>query len=51
MKALEIEKLLELHEQWLYGEGGVIADLRCANLYYADLRKADLRKADLSGAN
>jgi hypothetical protein len=60
MKALEIEKLLELHKKWLYDEGGVRADLRSADLHGADLssadlsganlRSADLRSADLSNA-
>jgi uncharacterized protein YjbI with pentapeptide repeats len=51
MKALEIEKLLELHKKWLYGEGGVRANLRSADLRSADLHGADLSSADLYGAD
>ena len=62
-----LEEKLELHKLWLKGaQGGVLldlrdanlsdtdlryADLRCANLSDADLSDADLRYADLSGAN
>jgi uncharacterized protein YjbI with pentapeptide repeats len=52
MKQEELNKVLELHRKWLYGEdGGVRADLRGANLSGADLREADLSGAYLRGAN
>ena len=52
-----LEEILELHTKWLNNEdGGVSADLSCANLEganlkYADLIGANLRYADLIGAD
>jgi len=61
MKKEKLQKILEDHKKWLYGEGGEKADLsnadlssvnlNSANLRGADLRGADLRGADLSYAN
>ena len=57
----ELRKVLDEHEKWLNGDGGVRADLsdaalrranlRGANLRWANLRGAALRGAALSGAN
>jgi hypothetical protein len=47
MKQEELEEILEMHIDWLYGvEGGKRADLR-----NVDLRNAKLCNADLQGAN
>ena len=43
----ELDKILKLHEKWLYGE----KDGRRANLSYANLTGADLTSANLTGAN
>lgn len=53
MKADELKKILDQHEQWLksgYGYGKR-ADLRRANLRGANLRRANLRGAHLGLAN
>ena len=42
-----LAEILQLHADWLAGEGGQRADLCNANLYYANLRGANLRGADL----
>ena len=48
----ELVNVLELHMKWLRGEeGGVRANLSCADLSGAKLSGADLSGADLSGAN
>jgi hypothetical protein len=60
----ELDKLLEVHQKWLNGEGGADlshadlsdanlsdANLSHANLSHANLSRADLSHADLSGAN
>ena len=57
MDKKELDKILELHKMWLWGDAnGKRADLYGADLYGADLRGADLcganlRDADLYGAN
>jgi uncharacterized protein YjbI with pentapeptide repeats len=52
MNQEELNKVLELHKNWLNDEeGGVRADLEGADLYRADLRGADLRYASLRGAD
>ena len=52
MTRKELDKILELHKTWLWGDAnGKRADLRGANLRDANLRGADLRGADLRGAN
>jgi len=56
MKKAELNKVLDDHDNYLKGRGGVKADLNDANLHGADLRGADLRdanlrRADLSGAD
>ena len=47
MDQKELDKILELHKMWLWGD----ANGKRADLYGADLRGANLRGADLSGAN
>lgn len=53
----ELNKILELHKNWLNNEFPCKradlrgADLSCADLSGADLSGADLRHADLSGAD
>ena len=48
----ELDKILKLHEKWLYGEkDGRRANLSYANLTGADLTGADLSYANLTGAN
>jgi uncharacterized protein YjbI with pentapeptide repeats len=48
----QIPGILERHAKWLRGEdGGIRANLSCANLIGADLSGANLIGADLSGAN
>ena len=52
--ALTKEELMEIindHQKWLAGTGGICAGLRYADLRRAALRCADLRHADLSGAD
>jgi len=53
MKQSELNKILELHEQWVEskGESGARAYLQGADLQYADLRGAHLRGAHLRGAD
>ena len=54
METLTKEELMEIinnHQKWLAGTGGIRADLRDANLSCADLRGANLRCADLRDAN
>ena len=47
-----LEEKLELHKLWLKGaQGGVLLDLRGANLSGVNLCGANLRYADLRGAN
>lgn len=47
----ELNKILELHRKWYYGEpDGQKANLRGANLAYLDLSGAQLCEADLSEA-
>ena len=51
---LKYEKLIEIindHQEWLAGTGGVRADLSGADLSDANLRRADLSSANLCGAN
>lgn len=43
MDQKELDKILELHKMWLWGD----ANGKRADLYGADLRGADLRGADL----
>ena len=52
--ALTKEELMEIindHQKWLAGTGGICADLRYADLSGADLGGANLRHANLSGAD
>ena len=57
MDQKELDKILELHKMWLWGDANgkranlYGAGLRGANLYGADLRGANLYGADLRGAN
>ena len=52
MDQKELDKILELHKMWLWGDAnGKRANLRGADLYGADLRGANLRGADLYGAD
>ena len=53
MNQKELDKILDLHKEWLKtnGEKGERANLRYANLRYANLSSADLRSADLRYAN
>ena len=49
---LSLEAVLALHKQWLRGEeGGMHADLYCADLRGANLSGADLRYAELYGVD
>ena len=44
---IDMRKMLKLHQRWIAGEaGGVMADLR-----WADLQGVNLREANLQGAN
>ena len=47
----ELNEILESHELWLRGEGGIQADLSNADLKFADLRYSDLSHADLRRVN
>ena len=47
----ELNKILESHELWLRGEGGIQADLSNVDLSYSNLRCADLKDANLSNAD
>lgn len=53
MNQSELNKILEDHKIWVesFGQKGVRADLRNADLRGADLSGADLRVANLSGAD
>ena len=52
MDKQQLDKILELHKMWLWGDAnGKRADLYGADLYGANLRGADLYDADLRGAN
>jgi hypothetical protein len=61
MEQNELKRILEKHRKWVYGEGGLCADLygaylsganlSGANLYNANLSHANLSGAYLSGAN
>ena len=51
MDTNEIMIILDEHNKWLNGKGGIRADLRMANLSGADLSGADLRRANLHGAD
>ena len=52
MDQKELDKILELHKMWLWGDAnGKRANLYGANLYGADLYGANLRDANLYGAN
>ena len=52
MDQKELDKILELHKMWLWGDAnGKRADLYGADLRGANLRDANLRDADLRGAN
>ena len=51
MEQNELKRILEEHRKWVYGEGGLCADLSRANLSCADLSRANLRGADLRGAD
>lgn len=46
-----LRAILKKHEQWIDGDGGERADLRCEDLSDTNLRGADLRGADLSDTN
>lgn len=47
----ELMEILNNHEKWLAGTGGICADLSSTDLSDADLRDVDLRGANLSGAD
>ena len=48
----QLELIIGSHKKWLRGDtGGVMANLRGADLSRANLSGADLSRADLSGAN
>ena len=52
MDQKELDKILELHKMWLWGDAnGKRANLYGADLYGAGLRGANLYGADLRGAN
>jgi len=52
METKQLQDILAKHKQWLYGEeGGLLADLRHADMQGADLTGANLRHADLRGAD
>jgi len=51
LKYEELIEIINAHQEWLTGMGGVRADLSGADLSDANLRCADLSSADLSGAN
>ena len=52
MTRKELDKILELHKMWLWGDAnGKRANLYGADLYGADLRGANLRGADLYDAD
>ena len=52
MDQKELDKILELHKMWIWGDAnGKRANLRGANLRDADLHGANLRDADLRGAD
>ena len=52
MNKIELQKVLELHKEWLDDvDGGERANLSGANLSGANLSWADLSGADLSGAD
>ena len=52
MDQKELDKILELHKMWLWGDAnGKRANLYGADLYDADLYGANLRGANLYGAN
>ena len=61
MKQTELNLILEQHQLFLDGKGGICADLthanlqganlNCANLACANLTRADLTRANLRGAN
>ena len=52
MDQKELDKILELHKMWLWGDAnGKRANLYGADLRGADLRGANLRDADLYGAD
>lgn len=47
----KLEKILEKHKLWVFGEGGEKANLKGADLREANLRGADLCEANLLGAD
>ena len=52
MNEAKLKEILEKHQLWLNTEdGGIRADLSCADLSCANLSGANLRCANLSGAN
>ena len=52
MDQKELDKILELHKMWLWGDAnGKRADLYGADLRGANLRDANLRDANLRGAD
>lgn len=52
MKNERLNKILDDHQKWLYGEpGGEQAVLRYEDLRDADLKRANLRRADLAAAD
>lgn len=51
MKQAELMIILNDHQKWLTGTGGIRADLSGADLSGVDLSGADLRCADLRGAD
>ena len=51
INGVSLSFILEEHKKWLYGNGGIRANLHGANLRDASLSGADLRDANLHGAN
>ena len=51
MEQTELNLILEQHQLFLDGKGGICADLTGANLQGANLQGANLTGADLEGAN
>ncbi len=51
MKVYELNLILEQHQLWVNGKGGICADLTHANLKGANLSHVNLKGANLTGAN
>ena len=51
MNKKELDCVISKHKEWINGDGGEYANLRCANLRHASLSGTDLSGADLSGAD